>query len=160
MFVLGLPPSLTNLPETVEESEKKIDNQLDGSIKSSTTAKKTGRFVNVRETGISMPSKLNDMTDLRIDKPKVIKFIIEFVMILGYNTFYDSKIVQKIENSVYINFQDPSKFNRDQSDSSVTFSNSGSTLNGSTLGSETEDEENDEELAKYVDIISTFHKVC
>nr|XP_012141236.1 PREDICTED: uncharacterized protein LOC100882776 isoform X2 [Megachile rotundata] len=43
-----------------------------------------------------------------------------------------------------------SKFNRSESDdsSSVTFSNSGSTPNGSPLGSETEEEANDEELAK------------
>ncbi|XP_076681087.1 myogenesis-regulating glycosidase isoform X5 [Andrena cerasifolii] len=43
-----------------------------------------------------------------------------------------------------------SKFTRSESDdsSSVTFSNSGSTPNGSPLGSETEEEANDEELAK------------
>ncbi|XP_076231936.1 uncharacterized protein LOC143177703 isoform X2 [Calliopsis andreniformis] len=43
-----------------------------------------------------------------------------------------------------------SKFRRTESDdsSSVTFSNSGSTPNGSPLGSETEEEANDEELAK------------
>lgn len=42
-----------------------------------------------------------------------------------------------------------SKFARSESDdSSVTFSNSGSTPNGSPLGSETEEEANDEELAK------------
>lgn len=43
-----------------------------------------------------------------------------------------------------------SKFTRDESEtsSSVTFSNSGSTPNGSPLGSETEEEANDEELAK------------
>ncbi|XP_066586866.1 uncharacterized protein [Prorops nasuta] len=42
-----------------------------------------------------------------------------------------------------------SKFTRAESDSSsVTFSNSGSTPNGSPLGSETEEEANDEEMAK------------
>jgi len=43
-----------------------------------------------------------------------------------------------------------SKFTRAESESSssVTFSNSGSTPNGSPLGSETEEEANDEELAK------------
>ena len=43
-----------------------------------------------------------------------------------------------------------SKFTRDESEtsSSVTFSNSGSTPNESPLGSETEEEANDEELAK------------
>ncbi|XP_053985952.1 uncharacterized protein LOC128880184 isoform X2 [Hylaeus volcanicus] len=44
----------------------------------------------------------------------------------------------------------PSKFSRSESgdSSSVTFSNSGSTPNGSPLGSETEEEANDEEMAK------------
>ncbi|XP_058792684.1 myogenesis-regulating glycosidase isoform X2 [Phymastichus coffea] len=40
------------------------------------------------------------------------------------------------------------KFPRRESESSATFSNSGSTLNGSTLGSETEDEGNEEEASK------------
>lgn len=43
-----------------------------------------------------------------------------------------------------------SKFGRAESEtsSSVTFSNSGSTPNGSPLGSETEEEVNDDELVK------------
>ncbi|XP_033207115.1 myogenesis-regulating glycosidase isoform X2 [Belonocnema kinseyi] len=41
-----------------------------------------------------------------------------------------------------------SKFSRPDSDSSTTFSNSGSTPNGSELCSETEDEENDDEFSK------------
>lgn len=42
-----------------------------------------------------------------------------------------------------------SKFKRSDSDSSATFSNSGSTPNGSSLGSETDEDGNDEELVKY-----------
>uniref|UniRef100_A0ABD2WU37 Myogenesis-regulating glycosidase n=1 Tax=Trichogramma kaykai TaxID=54128 RepID=A0ABD2WU37_9HYME len=41
-----------------------------------------------------------------------------------------------------------SKFARQESDSSVTFSNSGSTFNGSTLGSDTEDDLNEHDAAK------------
>ncbi|KAK2579191.1 hypothetical protein KPH14_002712 [Odynerus spinipes] len=73
------------------------------------------RAPNIRKTSISMPSKLDEMDDLRIDSRK------------GAT----------------------SKFTRTESDnSSVTFSNSGSTPNGSSLGSETEEEANDEELVK------------
>ncbi|XP_039314265.1 uncharacterized protein LOC105203071 isoform X2 [Solenopsis invicta] len=74
------------------------------------------RATNIRKTSISMPSKLNEMDDLRIDR----------------------------QNGT------ASKFTREESEtsSSVTFSNSGSTPNGSPLGSETEEEANDEELAK------------
>ncbi|XP_012141240.1 myogenesis-regulating glycosidase isoform X4 [Megachile rotundata] len=70
----------------------------------------------IRKTSISMPTNLDEMEALRIDRPK----------------------------------GTASKFNRSESDdsSSVTFSNSGSTPNGSPLGSETEEEANDEELAK------------
>ncbi|XP_076625553.1 uncharacterized protein LOC143343964 isoform X1 [Colletes latitarsis] len=79
----------------------------------------TTRFravADIRKTSVSMPSNLDEMENLRIDRQK--------------------------GNS--------SKFNRSESDdsSSVTFSNSGSTPNGSPLGSETEEEANDEELAK------------
>ncbi|XP_011872038.1 PREDICTED: uncharacterized protein LOC105564344 isoform X2 [Vollenhovia emeryi] len=74
------------------------------------------RATNIRKTSISMPSNLNEMDDLRIDR----------------------------QNGT------ASKFTREESvtSSSVTFSNSGSTPNGSPLGSETEEEANDEELAK------------
>ncbi|XP_012532070.1 uncharacterized protein LOC105834268 isoform X2 [Monomorium pharaonis] len=74
------------------------------------------RATNIRKTSISMPSKLNEMDDLRIDR----------------------------QNGT------ASKFTREESEtsSSVTFSNSGSTPNGSPLGSETEEEANDEEMAK------------
>ncbi|XP_077259275.1 uncharacterized protein LOC143895798 isoform X2 [Temnothorax americanus] len=74
------------------------------------------RATNIRKTSISMPSNLNEMDDLRIDR----------------------------QNGT------ASKFRRAESEtsSSVTFSNSGSTPNGSPLGSETEEEANDEELAK------------
>ncbi|XP_011641719.1 uncharacterized protein LOC105430077 isoform X1 [Pogonomyrmex barbatus] len=74
------------------------------------------RSTNIRKTSISMPSNLNEMDDLRIDR----------------------------QNGT------ASKFTREDSDtgSSVTFSNSGSTPNGSPLGSETEEEANDEELAR------------
>ncbi|XP_014207485.1 myogenesis-regulating glycosidase isoform X2 [Copidosoma floridanum] len=48
------------------------------------------------------------------------------------------------------------KFRRRGSESSATFSNSGSTLNGSTLASETEDEENEEEATK-VPLQSAHH---
>lgn len=41
-----------------------------------------------------------------------------------------------------------SKFSRADSESSATFSNSGSTPNGSSLGSETDEEGNDDELIK------------
>ncbi|XP_043284957.1 uncharacterized protein [Venturia canescens] len=41
-----------------------------------------------------------------------------------------------------------SKFSRIESDSSTTFSNSGSTPNGSTMGSETEEDANEEEMVK------------
>ncbi|CAK9823352.1 Myogenesis-regulating glycosidase [Anthophora retusa] len=75
----------------------------------------------IRKTSISMPSNLDEMEDLRIDRQK----------------------------------GTASKFTRPESDdssssssSSVTFSNSGSTPNGSPLGSETEEEANDEQLAK------------
>ncbi|XP_031845776.1 uncharacterized protein LOC116432689 isoform X2 [Nomia melanderi] len=70
----------------------------------------------IRKTSISMPSNLDEMEDLRIDRQK----------------------------------GTASKFTRSESEdsSSVTFSNSGSTPNGSPLGSETEEEANDEELAK------------
>ncbi|KAK9296267.1 hypothetical protein QLX08_009689 [Tetragonisca angustula] len=70
----------------------------------------------IRKTSISMPSNLDEMESLRIDRQK----------------------------------GTASKFTRSESDdsSSVTFSNSGSTPNGSPLGSETEEEANDEELAK------------
>ncbi|XP_011340257.1 uncharacterized protein LOC105281033 isoform X2 [Ooceraea biroi] len=74
------------------------------------------RVTNIRKTSISMPSKLDEMDDLRIDR----------------------------QNGT------ASKFTRTESESSssVTFSNSGSTPNGSPLGSETEEEANDEEMAK------------
>ncbi|XP_072759476.1 uncharacterized protein [Anoplolepis gracilipes] len=74
------------------------------------------RVTNIRKTSISMPSKLDEMDDLRIDR----------------------------QNGTV------SKFAREESEtsSSVTFSNSGSTPNGSPLGSDTEEEANDEELAK------------
>ncbi|XP_032685620.1 myogenesis-regulating glycosidase isoform X2 [Odontomachus brunneus] len=74
------------------------------------------RATNIRKTSISMPSKLDEMDVLRIDR----------------------------QNGT------ASKFTRAESDSSsVTFSNSGSTPNGSPLlGSETEEEANDEELVK------------
>ncbi|XP_016768463.1 uncharacterized protein LOC726210 isoform X2 [Apis mellifera] len=70
----------------------------------------------IRKPSISMPTNLDEMEDLRIDRQK----------------------------------GTASKFTRSESDdsSSVTFSNSGSTPNGSPLGSETEEEANDEELAK------------
>ncbi|XP_078039738.1 uncharacterized protein LOC144471509 isoform X1 [Augochlora pura] len=70
----------------------------------------------IRKTSVSMPSNLDEMEDLRIDRQK----------------------------------GTTSKFARSESEdsSSVTFSNSGSTPNGSPLGSETEEEANDEELAK------------
>ncbi|XP_076761376.1 uncharacterized protein LOC143429592 isoform X2 [Xylocopa sonorina] len=70
----------------------------------------------IRRTSVSMPTSLDKMEDLRIDRQK----------------------------------GTASKFTRSESDdsSSVTFSNSGSTPNGSPLGSETEEEANDEELAK------------
>ncbi|XP_076178665.1 myogenesis-regulating glycosidase isoform X2 [Ptiloglossa arizonensis] len=72
--------------------------------------------VNIRNTSVSMPSNLDEMENLRIERQK------------GTS----------------------SKFVRSESDasSSVTFSNSGSTPNGSPLGSETEEEVNDEQLAK------------
>ncbi|XP_014471430.1 PREDICTED: uncharacterized protein LOC106742734 [Dinoponera quadriceps] len=75
------------------------------------------RATRIRKTSISMPSKLDEMDVLRIDR----------------------------QNGT------ASKFTRAESDSSssVTFSNSGSTPNGSPLlGSETEEEANDEELVK------------
>ncbi|EFN82517.1 hypothetical protein EAI_00223 [Harpegnathos saltator] len=75
------------------------------------------RATNIRKTSISMPSKLDEMEVLRIDR----------------------------QNGT------ASKFARAESDSSssVTFSNSGSTPNGSPLlGSETEEEANDEDLVK------------
>ncbi|XP_012340536.2 uncharacterized protein LOC105735124 [Apis florea] len=70
----------------------------------------------IRKTSTSMPTNLDEMENLRIDRQK----------------------------------GTASKFTRSESDdsSSVTFSNSGSTPNGSPLGSETEEEANDEELAK------------
>ncbi|KAL0131979.1 hypothetical protein PUN28_000031 [Cardiocondyla obscurior] len=73
------------------------------------------RTGNIRKTSISMPSKLNEMDDLRIDR----------------------------QNGTAPKFREES-----ETSSSVTFSNSGSTPNGSPLGSETEEEANDEELAK------------
>ncbi|XP_012220427.1 uncharacterized protein [Linepithema humile] len=74
------------------------------------------RVTNIRKTSISMPSKLDEMDDLRIDR----------------------------QNGT------AAKFGRAESEtsSSVTFSNSGSTPNGSPLGSETEEEVNDDELVK------------
>ncbi|XP_076294139.1 uncharacterized protein LOC143215687 isoform X2 [Lasioglossum baleicum] len=78
----------------------------------------TGRLdaARIRKTSLSMPSNLDEMENLRIDRQK----------------------------------GTTSKFTRSESEdsSSVTFSNSGSTPNGSPLGSETEEEANDEELAK------------
>ncbi|KAL6446576.1 hypothetical protein ACFW04_001242 [Cataglyphis niger] len=75
------------------------------------------RVTNIRKTSISMPSNLDEMDDLRIDRQ---------------------------------NRTGASKFARAESEtsSSVTFSNSGSTPNGSPLGSDTEEEANDEELVK------------
>ncbi|KAJ8688564.1 hypothetical protein QAD02_024359 [Eretmocerus hayati] len=71
-------------------------------------------YTSHRRRSLSMPTKLDDMEDLRIGNTKGIS----------------------------------SKFTRRESDSSATFSNSGSTLNGSALGSETDDEGNEEESAK------------
>lgn len=63
----------------------------------------------------------------------------------------DLRLLDSLSNLQIVTFQGTaSKFTRAESESSssVTFSNSGSTPNGSPLGSETEEEANEEELAK------------
>ncbi|XP_051156441.1 myogenesis-regulating glycosidase isoform X1 [Leptopilina boulardi] len=92
----------------------RTEEKSENSSNSPSTTEIIGLGSKIRKTSISMPSKLDDMDDLRINDQKGV----------------------------------PSKFSRPESDSSTTFSNSGSTPNGSELCSETEDEENDEKFSK------------
>ncbi|KAI4477028.1 hypothetical protein M0804_013029 [Polistes exclamans] len=112
-------PNVQKFDGTTETNSKPDENLLQLTNASIKEDKKiienTGISTRIRKPSISMPSKLNEMDDLRIDGRKTTA----------------------------------SKFTRAESDSSsVTFSNSGSTPNGSSLGSETEEEANDEELVK------------
>ncbi|XP_003397370.2 uncharacterized protein LOC100643654 isoform X1 [Bombus terrestris] len=104
--VAGHNTSTDKITETIKVPNDKSTETIDPTILAN----------RIRKTSISMPSNLDEMEDLRIDRQK----------------------------------GTASKFTRSESDdsSSVTFSNSGSTPNGSPLGSETEEEANDEELAK------------
>lgn len=99
-----------------DENLIQLTNTFNDSTREDKVLQKAGiSAAKIRKTSISMPSKLDEMDDLRIDDRK----------------------------------GTASKFTRAESDSSsVTFSNSCSTPNGSSLGSETEEEANDEELAK------------
>lgn len=68
-------------------------------------------------------------------------------MEIGQLIYLDCDDVMKCDFNVCLKVM-TSKFSHTDSESSATFSNSGSTPNGSSLGSETDEEGNDEELAK------------
>lgn len=87
-------------------------------------------------------------------------FTVSFCEFAIFCTNIDSRFTHQMR---IVMFQDTaSKFTRAESDtsSSVTFSNSGSTPNGSPLGSETEEEANDDEFAKWVSDFNYRLKLC
>ncbi|XP_043473616.1 myogenesis-regulating glycosidase isoform X3 [Leptopilina heterotoma] len=116
-------------------SNSRTSETSENSTNSPSTTETIGLGSKIRKTSMSMPSKLDDMDDLRINHQK-----------LGEHTLKSQGVTHPV------GFEDgfgvPSKFSRPESDSSTTFSNSGSTPNESQLCSETEDEENDEKFSK------------